>query len=80
MLLITTTRKYSEHLRVTYQTTGLLFRPYYVSSAVYTVIPTPLEIKPASEICRAKSLPLSQQHASHTSDAKLTSHGNYVAN
>ena len=32
------TRKSGEHLRLTYGNTRQLFRPYYVSSAVYTVI------------------------------------------
>ena len=37
---ITMTRKSAEHLRTIYWNTGLLFRPYLVSSAGYTVIST----------------------------------------
>ena len=37
---ITKTRKSGEHLRTTYGNTGQLFRPYQVSSAVYTAIST----------------------------------------
>ena len=40
----------------------------------------PLEIKPVTTDCRAETLQLSQQFTLHTSDAKLTSHGNCVAN
>ena len=32
------TRKSGEHLHTTYRNTGQLFRPYLVSSAVYTMI------------------------------------------
>ena len=35
----------------------------------------PLEIKPVTTDCRAETLQLSHQSISHTSDAKLTSHG-----
>ena len=35
-----TSRKSGEHLRTTYGNTGQLFRPYYVSSSVYTMIPS----------------------------------------
>ena len=34
------TKKPDKHLRTTYENTGLLFRPYYVPSIVYTVIST----------------------------------------
>ena len=37
---ITVSRKSGEHFRTTYGNTGQLFRPYLVSSAVYTVIST----------------------------------------
>ena len=40
----------------------------------------PLEIKPATTDGRAETLQLSPQSISHTSDAKLTSHGNCTAN
>ena len=33
-------RKFGKHLRTTYRTTGQLFQPYLVSSAVYTMIST----------------------------------------
>ena len=38
------------------------------------------EIEPATIECRAKTLPLRHQLTSHTSDDKLTSHGNCVDN
>ena len=41
---ITMTRKSAEHLRTIYGNTGQLFRHYWVSSAVYTVISTTLYI------------------------------------
>ena len=40
----------------------------------------PLEIKLETTDCKAETLPLSHQFISHTSDAKLTSHGNCMAN
>ena len=40
----------------------------------------PLEIEPATIDCRAKTLQLSHESISHTSGAKLTSHGNCAAN
>ena len=54
---------------------GQLFRPYEVTSAVYTIISS-LEIEPATTGCRAEILLHSQQCILHTSDATLTSHGN----
>ena len=39
-----------------------------------------LKIKPATIECRAETLPLNHQSTFHTSDAKLTSHGNCAAN
>ena len=39
-----------------------------------------LETEPATTDCRAKTLQLSQQFISHTSDVKLTSHRNCAAN
>ena len=39
-----------------------------------------LEIEPTTTECRAETLPLSNQSRSRTRDAKLTSHGNCVAN
>ena len=40
----------------------------------------PQEIEPATTDCRAKTLWLSHPAISYTSDAKITSHGNYAAN
>ena len=40
----------------------------------------PLEIEPVTTEYRAETLPLSYQSTSYTSDAKLTSYGNCVAN
>ena len=39
---------------------------------------SPLEIKPVTTECRAETLPLSPRSTSHTSDARLTSHGECV--
>ena len=39
-----------------------------------------LEIEPTTTDCSAETLQLSHQFISHTSDAKLTSHGNCAAN
>ena len=39
-----------------------------------------LEIEPATTDCWAETLQLSQQSISHTSDTKLTSHGNCASN
>ena len=74
---ITPTRKSGEHLHVTYGNAGQLFRPYSVSSAVFTVISPSVD---RTSDCRAETLPLNQRSTSHTSDAKSTSHGNYAAN
>ena len=62
------TRKSGEHLRTTYGNTGLQFRLYYVSSAVYTVIST---TEDRTNNHRAETLQLSYQSISHPSDAKL---------
>ena len=40
----------------------------------------PLQIEPVTTDCRAKTLQLSHLSISHTSDAKLTSHGNCTTN
>ena len=48
-------------------------------SSVYHDLP-PLEIKPSTTECRAKTLPLTQDPTSHTSDPKSTSYGKCVTN
>ena len=53
------------------RTTGLLFRPNYVSSAVYTVILPPLEIEQVITEWKADPLPLN--HIAYTRNAAWTS-------
>ena len=73
---ITMTRKSSKRWHMTYRNTRQLFRPHQ------QCIPwsKPLEIKPATTDCRAKTLQLNHKSISHTSDTKLTSHSNCAAN
>ena len=66
---ITMTRKPDEPLRTIYRNTEQLFRPYYVSSAVYTVISHNGD---RTSDYRAETLPLSHLYISYTRDAKLT--------
>ena len=46
----------------------------------YILWSLPLKIEPATTECRAETLLLNHQPTSHTSDTKLTSHGNCTAN
>ena len=70
------TWKSGKHLRATYGNTKQQFWPNQdLISRVYRDLPS-LEIEPAT----TETLTLSQQSTSHTSDGKLTSHGNRVAN
>ena len=69
--------KSGEHLRTTYVNNGQLFRTWYVSSTVYTLIST---ARDRTSDLFAETLQLGQQFISHTSDAKLTSRGNCAAN
>ena len=56
-------------LRAAYGTTGQLFRPYSVSSAVYTVISPTRDLTSVQSRVEPK---LPQNQTSHISDAKLT--------
>ena len=75
---ITMTRKSAEHLPTIYGNTRLLFWPYKVSSAVYTVIST-IGDRTSDHRFSAETLQLGHQFISHISDAKSTSHGNCAA-
>ena len=73
---ITMTSKSAEHPHTIYGNTGQLFRPYQVSSAVYTVISTTGD---RTSDHSTETLQLSHLFISHVSDIKSTSHGNCAA-
>ena len=76
---ISTTRKSGEHLCVTYRNTDSYFDLIWSHQPCMPWFPS-LEIETVTTVGRAKTLPLSHQPTSHSSDTKSTSHGICTAN
>ena len=74
---ITMTRKSGKHFHATYRTLDSCFDLIRFHQQCIPWSPL-LEIEPATTESRAETLPLGHQSTSHTSDAKLTSHGKCV--
>ena len=78
--LITMTRKSGEHLHTTYENTVQLFRPYKVSSAVYTVISTTRDRISNHRMQSRNSTTEPPTHITHKWCQIKSSHGNCMAN